>query len=327
MTRHVVNFGLLFCFLTLSVSGVMSYAFPFSIVTTRVHIVFGATTFVLVGIHLGGRIPYSSRQIRGERKTLSSGVFVAIVVVWTGLLAAALRNWWPSRQIVEQGYESRHRAAIVRGSPLAGFLKDGNQKRFIAREPGGDADVAVALSVRFRQGLTRAPALAVWAETTAGTLIETLYLDEALAFSEQLEWEGIETERYKILPLWRHRHTIVSGIDPYGEVDASTGATPTHSFSLDDYLRLGDQKTFVLCLEVNAAGDPNEAFPDPHIGQPSLLYTAYIDLDAGGTPYVLLELTGYGNNEDKNGAVRYDLDRVTTAETLVDLLLAKIEPR
>jgi len=45
--RHLVNFGLLFCFLTLAVTGVMEFALPFSIVTARVHIVFGLATLVL----------------------------------------------------------------------------------------------------------------------------------------------------------------------------------------------------------------------------------------------------------------------------------------
>lgn len=333
--RHLVNFGLLFSFLTLAVTGVMAFVLPFSLATTRIHIVFGAATLVLVGLHLVERTDYFSRKLFGKRKGRTPVWVAAIAAVWAWLLASSLFGWWPAPALVEQGYEARHRAEIVRSSPMAGFLeKEG--AHFAAREPGEEADAGVGLLLRWREGLERAPALAVWAETTTGTMIETIYLDESLAFSERPEWRGEATPRHHILPIWRHRYTMVSGIDPTGEVDAFTAATPTHSFSLEDYLQLGEEKEFVLCVELNAAGDPNEAWPDPHLGQPSLFYTAFIEVDAAGpesaggeprSPWSLLELTGHGGGAEESGAVQYDLEGVTTAADLLDLALARVEER
>ena len=94
---------------------------------------------------------------------------------------------------------------------------------------------------------------------------------------------------------------------------------------LGEYLDLKEAKNFVLCVEVNIPADPNDTYPDPHIGQPSLLYTAYIELDSP-QPYALLELTGHGAGSEKNGAIQYDLENVTSAKQIVDLLLAKTEP-
>ena len=108
-----------------------------------------------------------------------------------------------------------------------------------------------------------------------------------------------------------------------GKVDAFTGATPSHSFSLDDYLQL-DEGSFVLMVEVNAPHDPNATYPDPHLGQPSVLYSAFIDLSTE-SPYTLLELTAHGGEATKGGTLHYDFSALDSALQLVDLLLVKAE--
>jgi len=319
--RHFVNFGLLFSFLTLMASGVLAFIRPFSLVTTRVHIIFGALTILLVGLHVLSRTRYFSGKLAG--KSASRGMISVIVLAWCGLVALALGGIWPAKQLVGASYEARHNAEIVRASPMAGFLETDDMRRFVARAPEDRRSVAVSLLVRFREGLKQAPATAVWAETSTGTMIETLYLDQALAYGEDVEWQGVKTRRNRILPIWRNRYTMVSGIDPNGEVDAYTASTPTHSFSLDQYLKPGDGEGFVICVEVNAAGDSNAAFPDPVVGQPSLLYTAYIEPGAEGA-YALLELTAHGGEAERGGTLGYDFEGFDRAKRLIDLLLVKV---
>lgn len=323
--RHCVNFGLLASFLTLAASGVTAFVRPFSLVVTRVHIVFGLVTLILVGLHLAGRLAYFRAQLRGfpqRTSALGRPLLLGVGGGWLILLVVAVRGWEPARLLVEQGYEARHRAAIVRSSPLVGFDDDGARRRLVARSAGEGADTSLSLTIRFGEPQGVPPSVVVWAETTTGAMIETLYLDESLAYSETPVWGGQPTPRHHIFPLWRHRYTLVSGIDPTGKVDAFTAATPTHSFTLDNYLKLGEDRSFVLCVEVNAPGDANETYPDPQVGQPSLLYTAYIE--AGREPpYTLLELTGHGGGARESGAIHYDFDGITTARDLVDLLLAR----
>ncbi|MCG8585345.1 MAG: DUF2271 domain-containing protein, partial [Pirellulales bacterium] len=278
--RHIANFGLLFAFVTLAATGAMAYFLPFSLVTTRVHIVFGLATVVLVGLHLVSRVRYFRSQLSfGGRAAISKLALLSIVSAWAVLLAIAFKGWEPAESLVAQSYEARNHKQIVRASTLAGFQNLPENRRVVARSAGEDADVAVSLYIGFAESIETPPAVAVWAETTAGTMIETLYIDPALAYTETPTWNGKATPRNHILPIWRHRYTAISGVDPTGDVDGVTGATRTHSFSLDDYLRLGGAKEFVLCVEVNAPADPNEHFTASHIGQPSLLYTAYIEVD------------------------------------------------
>lgn len=326
--RHIVNFGLLFTFITLAITGVLAFTAPFSIVSTRIHIVAGVATVILVGLHLAVRTTYFKRHLFGPSGSarLSRIALASMTVVWALVLAASYYNWSPVRQFMEQGYEARQRAAIVRSSPLVGF-QEADEVRLIARKGGEKADANVALLIKYGPALQAAapPSIAVWAETTTGSMIETLYVDEQLAHSETPTWAGKQLPRHRVLPIWRHRYTLVSGVDPYGEVDAFTSATPTHSFTLENYLKLGEQKEFVLWVEINAPHDTNQEFPDAQLGQPSTLYSALISLDAP-QPYTILELTGYSDS-DKHGELRYDLERITTAKDLIDLLLVRVTPK
>ena len=321
--RHWVNFGLLFSFLALAATGVMAYVLPFSIVTARVHIVFGALTVLLVLLHLVSRTRYFAGRFSGAGA--SRGMVAAVFAACALVAAVSIYGYWPARQVMDASYEARRSAVIVRSSPLAGFLDVKDAHRFVARAPGKDADTALSLMVRFREGLENPPAMAVWAETDTGTIIETLYLDEALAYGEEVEWQGVKTRRHELLPIWRHRYTVVSGVDPHGKVDAFAGATPQHSFTLDQNLRIGGDDGFVLCVEVNAVRDPNEAYPEKELGQPSLLYTAFIE-PGKGNPYALLELTAHGGEAYGNGAPGYDLEGIGSAAELIDLLLVKTAP-
>ena len=321
--RHWVNFGLLFSFVVLAATGLMAYTLPFSIVTTRVHMFFGGLTLLLTLAHALARLRYFSAKLSGH--TRAPGVVAGAALICVSLLALTVFNVWPARTVSDASYEARRKVEIVRASPLAGFLDTDKTHRFVARQPGEDADTALSLLVRFREGLAHPPAMAVWAETSAGTLIETLYLDASLAYGEDVTFHGVKTRRHHLLPVWRHRYTVVSGVDPQGKIDGFTGATPEHTFTLDQNLKVGGEAGFVLFVEVNAVRDPNTAYADADLGQPSVLYSAFIQ-PGKGNPYVLLELTAHGGTAVENGAPGYDFDGIDTAKNLIDLLLVKTAP-
>lgn len=322
--RHWVNYGLLFSFLTLMASGILAFARPFSLITTRVHILFGLLTILLVILHVASRTRYFAAKTIGPKKT--PGLLISVILVWGGLLGLAIWNTKPVDAIVSASYESRNKQAIVRQSALTGVVDIDTANRLVARLPDTDADTAVSLLVRLTDDSTPPLAVAIWAESSTGALIETLYLDSELAYSEEVNWQGIETRRHMLLPIWRHRYTLASGVDPTGEVDAFTAATPNHTFTLDNYLDAGGEDGFVLCVEVNTVRDPNDTYPDEKLGQPSLLYTAYIELNQERKCH-LLELTAHSGGAEKSGSLQYDLDGIGSAKKLIDLLLAHVEPK
>ena len=322
MLRHWVNFGLLFSFLTLALSGLLAYLQPFSLATTRVHMVFGGLTLILVFLHLASRVPYFKAQTVGKKA--SYPLLIVIILSWVVLLMISLFGLWPAKPLMAGSYELRNRAAIVRPSPLAGIAELDGGQRLVGRHPGEGADTAVSLLIRFGDEIGQVPAVAVWAETTNGSMIETLFLPTELAYSEDVTWAGKQSKRHHLLPIWRHRHTLVSGVDPKGKIDAYTAATPEHAFTLDQYLNSGEEGRFVICVEVNVLGDNNEAYKDELHGQPSLLYTAYVDASEGAK-YQLLELTAHGGEAIESGTLNYDFDGIDTARQIVDLLLVRAE--
>ena len=94
---------------------------------------------------------------------------------------------------------------------------------------------------------------------------------------------------------------------------------------LDPYLEAGKGNEFVLCVEINVPKDSSDDFPDPLLGQPSLLYTCLVDVDRDD-PYYLFELTGHGGGDAiSTGNVQYDLEMIGSAKKMKDLFLVKLE--
>ena len=117
--KHYVNFALLFAFLVLIASAFLRFFEPFSLATTRIHILFGAFVLLLVGLHLSSRIGYFSRRLKGVKASsgepLSSKRLVVLPLITCAyLLAACFLNWWPVPHLIALGYEARNRATIFR---------------------------------------------------------------------------------------------------------------------------------------------------------------------------------------------------------------------
>lgn len=314
--------ALVFAFATLGTTGVLAFLRPFSLTTTRVHVLAGAITILLVLEHLVRRLPYFKRQLASPVGTARRRL-AGICLVWCAVLVAALAAWYPAQWLMDQGYEARRSAEIVRTSSLVGFGEPSPHRKLIVRTPQQAKSRGLSLYASFPENQAQLPSIAVWAETGIGTMIETLYLPPELSFSDTVRWQQALTRRSHVLPIWRNRYTALSGVGPDGAVDATSGATESHRFALDPYLVAGEDQSFVMCVEVNAPADPNEAWPD---GQPSLLYTALVEVDADAErSYAILELTAHGGDAESNGDLRYDLDGFTSARVLVDLLLVKLE--
>lgn len=332
LIRHIANLGLLLAFTTLAVTGVMSFVLPFSITTTRVHIVFGIATVVLVGMHLATRVGYFTRVARqtvalgsARKPQVPRALVVGVVVVWAGLLAASFYGTQPASGLIGLGYEARHKAMIFRADPRTVYEQVGPVNR-IASVSKDSGELVIGIEVEYREVFASQPAAAVWAQTTGveGRMIQTLFVDQAVAYSDNPQWNGKATPRHHILPVWRHRYRDINGIDPTGDTNAVTSATPTHSFSVEQSLAPDGDDQIVVWLELNAHGDANDAYPDPHLGQPSILYTALIDLTSDQR-YYLMSRTAHGGGAEQDGSPRYGFDGITTAKHLVEKVLVQIK--
>ena len=166
-------------------------------------------------------------------------------------------------------------------------------------------------------------------------MIETLFVSEKAAFVEQLEWGGHELDRVDILPIWRHRYTLSTGVEPDGQVAIYSGATPEHAFSLHEHLTT-DGEPFYLYVEINAPGDESQFFNSnqphdhpghvkPGLGQPSVIYGTYLVPEEVGR-YTLLDLVAHGGGSAaRDGNMQYKLEHLTSARQLIEKILVRVE--
>ena len=347
--RHYVNFTLLFAFTTLVVSALLRFFEPFSLVTTRVHITFGALVLLLVGLHLASRVDYFAKMVRPAKSTTghrpsSQRLLLLPLLTCVYALAACLLNWWPVPQLLAFGHEAKNRAIIFRpeSSSVVRPLDQGGLQ--LKRQGPDDASVLVEiewaqgldLSDRFSAKFTDArPQIAIWAESSTGALIETFFVSEESAFAESFTWAESPRHRVDLLPIWRHQFTLASGVEPNGQIDSYSAATPEHSFSVENYLK-EDAAGFYVCVELNVPNDPNDFFHSdqatdaegytyPGIGQPSVYFSAYIEPDTTKA-YYLMQYVGHGGgSSQQSGDVHFDSSNITTARELIEKVLVRIK--
>lgn len=344
--KHYVNFSLLFAFVILVGSAFLRFLEPFSLVVTSIHIVFGTVVLLLVGMHLAARLGYFRRMLTAPRSADKSRPSAARYVVYSlipcvYLLLACFFRWKPVPQLLELGHEAKNRAIIFRpetDTAIRHLPTHSEIKRQAPHEASLKIEIEWGAAFDPEQyfpdteGRTQ---IAVWAETRSGALIETFFVSETSAYSEAPEWAGSEQARVDILPIWRNLFTLVSGVSPTGEVDTYAGATPDHSFSIENNLD-ADPEGFYLCVEINAPHDANSFFHADQdetatgytrsgIGQPSLFYSAFIEPEKDQR-YYLLELAGHGgSSSQQSGPAYYNTDEVTTAHQLIEKVLVRVQ--
>lgn len=340
--KHFVNLSLLFFFGTLVLSGLFRFLKPFDLVTTRVHIIFGLGVLILIGLHLMSRGKYFVGLLKKRRKKANGSqhpvvLLSSVIIVWGYLLLSSLFNWWPVDVIVKLSYESRHQREIFRHNSRTAFepLERGIQ---VARVTDKDASLRLEMEwgpefkpmQKSGQPLgTRYPQMAIWAEAEDGTILETLFLSQASAGANEINWAGHTHTRKDILPIWYERYKDILGQEPEeSDLDAVTSATPINDFSMETYLKFQGQP-FSVYVEVNAPNDPNayfhheqaessEGYTKEGIGQPSIVYEAYV-FPEDERRYFLMDLSGHsGSTSQQVAEVDYELSELTTAKQLVE---------
>jgi len=336
--KHYVNFGLLIAFVILVTSAFLRFFQPFALATTRIHIVFGTTILLLVALHLASRLSYFGKILKTKGAAANRGSSPARLLLLPSLscaylLAACLLNWWPVPQLLSLSYEARNRAIIFRPESGAAFRRIDNRAQ-LKRQAENESSILIEIEwgESFQTAETQ---IAIWAESSTGSVIETFFVSEHSAFSEKLDWAGSEHRRVDILPIWRNQFTLASGVKPDGDIDSYSGATPEHDFSVESYLE-EDPKGFYICIEVNAPDDSNkryhsnqkenaEGYTKPGIGQPSVYYSAYVDPTAN-QQYYLMDYVGHGGSgSQQSGEVYYNSEYITTARHLVEKILIRLK--
>lgn len=338
-TRPWVGILMLFGFLTILITGLLSYGLRYNSLLSSVHTVFGLL-FVIYGIlHLKNNLKPLTAYLkqRSMRKVVVGAILLIPFIVIS--LSIGLP---PIQTVVDAGYALKELKPIDRQTVTTLNTRfEANGRAMNIEVKAGDSYSGPGPKIL---GVTTSviPQMAIWVENSQGEYLETLYVTKKASDSSYLQgfWGEIQARRPEALPHWSHSRGVKSSdglLMPSADqpiADALTGATPLASFELQS-ISTATSGQVTIKLEINRSFDYNEtyhpnAFPnDPvysgtgHSAQPSLIYAVDIDLD-NAEPYHFMRLIGRGHHSGKEGKIYTDLSGVTTAKKIIDRAIVEI---
>jgi len=202
------------------------------------------------------------------------------------------------------------------------------------------------LVISFKKGKAHNhPLFAIWAETTDGRFIQTLYVSESIGKgvfqhgdASSGMWLPGEIRRPAALPFWSHSRNIQAPdglFVPTPETaipDAYTGPTPPGNFYLNVRMDTLPPAQFYVYMEINQTWDWNEywtnnKYPDDDeyktSCQPALVYRTLVDPDeAGEFPMILY---GRSHESGRDGKIYKDLETMSTALHIADEIVVSLK--
>ncbi len=338
-------------FITLLVTGLLLYITPYSYFQSSLHV--WSAVLVISGFifHLRNNWTAYKRHISqplGRRVLLIT--LIGLLPISYGLIA----DKKPVVSLIQFGEKLRKSSLQREGeythitiadhlgetsAELSLFIKAGAHYQS-EQQPG-------PLGISYRS----VPQMAVWLETPEGEYLETLYITSKIANSSFINADLFSNDvirRPEALPVWGYRSGVVSSdglrVPEAGsnEFDGLTAATPLGDQLLDLHPTLTKTESTAkhdkvkLFVEVNRSYDFNsyysrDRFPDDLIysgsgssGQPSLIYSASIDLNH--EEQAILKLNGRGHHSGKHGRMIHEMQGITTAKAIIDFAIVNVKP-
>ena len=307
-------FGVL---LTVVISGLYGFVFPFNKTSVTVHVFFALLMMMAVGLHLYERRKSLLKFIdlgQGRKYKLPAlGLLITLIAV--SLLALP-----PASSLMELSYENRHRDSIFRANEdVVSQEVDGQYTIFKQTK-----EIKSFLEVLVHKQSDEIY-LAVWAEDDFGNMIEPLFVSDSLKYTEK--------NRQLYLPVWSHR--LKKKQENFDNIDGISSATIRSSFKLNGIIK-NRKNGFHLKVEVNVANDENEFYhpgsdnfllQSPEgVGQPSVIYATFIDLqDNHLDSWHLLKFEGKSDVEDLAGDIIPDSFGLTTSLKIINRALLHID--
>jgi hypothetical protein len=182
------------------------------------------------------------------------------------------------------------------------------------------------------------PQFAIWLEDSRGNYISTVFATYKIAAEG---WQSNNGNRRKeALPYWCHQRGVVyedglllpTKANPL--TDGITGATPKENKTLLLSIR-NFTEPVIIKAEFNHSIDFNEYFPedakegdvnysggDMGSGQPAVIYAGTLN---PGAKELELQMIGYSSADGTNGNIYNDMEKLSTAKTIVGKIRVTIE--
>jgi hypothetical protein len=204
----------------------------------------------------------------------------------------------------------------------------------------GESGTALQVYVYGGSEFAQNPMYTVWVENMSGVYLQDLFVTTAAGTNIYPFTAGF-VARPMSVPYWAHKACIIGAYASYptmylaqptadggphpADLDAVTGATIKQDFVLNTKRKADGVTQFRVLLEVNRSRDWNAYYTNPDYepcGQPSLVYSAAVDL-ASAQEFYVMGLQGAGDPLGNSGALGGTAN-VTTALDLVDQIVVRV---
>ena len=338
--RSWVSINLSAALIGMVVTGLLSFAFAYTETVAGIHTWFGFAFIALMIFHLRNNIKTLFTYInKGKGKQLTVLSIVSSLVIVLGVMLSLP----PFKNVLEVGQNLRKSILVEEGSFQTLTTNIGEQGMPIAIELRKGAHYESAAQPLFL-GLTytTVPQVAFWVEDLKGQYISTIYVTQKVTNGNFVSKEDIfnTVSRPESLPYWAHRRGVQYGdgiVMPGGDntdLDGMTGATPLGNYDVRSQLTT-ELRQFKVMMEINRSYDFNDyyhadRFPQDPIysgsgssGQPSVIYSALINLDDNQHSY-FLKPVGHGHHSGANGTLYTDMQGIDTALQLIKRVVVDI---
>lgn len=344
LSRSFASVTLAISMLGMLVSGILSFALPYSQTLAGIHTWFGVLFTVSLVLHLRNNLKALVNYLRQ-----SMGKTYLSVAVLTSLCTAVgvsmdlppfsgLLDFGAKLRKVPGMEAGRFQTIITRPDAAGAQINiDVRAGSFYESEP---QPLFLGLSYR------STPQMVFWLEDSEGQYIETLYVTAKVASSNFRSTDLQDStlrRRPESLPYWSHKRGITDSdgllvpMENTADLDGLSGATPTGHFDINSRGSAPLRK-FRILMEINRSYDFNafyskDRFPDDPIysgsgssGQPSVIYAVNVDLDSSNIDkhHALMSPIGHGHHSGQDGRLYPDLAKLDTALELVERVLVSI---
>jgi hypothetical protein len=338
--RSWVSINLMAALMGMVITGVVSYAFAYTETVAGIHTWFGFAFIALMVFHLRNNIKTLFTYIsKGKGKQLTALSLVSSLVIVLGVMLEIA----PFKNVLDVGQNLRKSISVEEGTFQTLTTNVGEQGMPITIELRKGAHYESPPQPLFL-GLTytSVPQVAFWIEDLKGQYISTIYVTQKITNGSFVSTEDIfgTVSRPESLPFWAHRRGVQYGdgiVMPDAnntDLDGMTGATPLGNYDVRSQLAT-DLRQFKVMMEINRSYDFNEyyhakRFPQDPIysgsgssGQPSVIYSALINLDDQQRSYFLTPI-GHGHHSGSNGTLYEDMQGIDTALQLIKRVVVDI---
>jgi hypothetical protein len=337
--RPVVSILMLFGFLTILITGLLSYGLRYNSLLSAIHTLFGLA-FVSFGIfHLKTNLKPILSYLKAPRGKRWAWICLLLVVVTLGGLTAGLP---PFQTVVDAGYALKELKPVDRQLTETLYTRFKHQGKNLSVDIKAGKHYSGPGATILGVTTTAIPQIAIWAEDKQGNYLETLYVTKKASNSSYIQsiFGGEDVRRPEALPHWSFARGIkgddglMMPTSAQPIADAITGATPVSSFDLRSVIESKHDEV-VIKFEVNRSFDFNavyhlDAYPNDPVysgtgssAQPSLIYATTVNL-IDDQPYYFMKLLGRGHHSGKDGKIHTDLSGITTAKEMVSRIIVEV---